>query len=56
MMGDHWRRYKLEITTKIKEANKDHNKAHALALIRPAFKDDWANSVKQILSLECEVG
>lgn len=56
MMGDYWRRYKSALTTKIKEANKENNKARALALIRPTFKDDWANSVKQRLPPECEVG
>ncbi|KAH9803018.1 hypothetical protein KPL71_001620 [Citrus sinensis] len=55
MMGDCWRRYKSELTTKIKQANKEHNKARVLALIKPkniTSKEDWAKFVKERLSPE----
>lgn len=58
MMGDCWRRYKSELTTKIKQANKEHNKARVLSLIKPkniTSKEDWAKFVKERLSPEFKV-
>ncbi|KAH9681147.1 hypothetical protein KPL71_026853 [Citrus sinensis] len=56
-LGDRWRQYKSEITTKIKEANKKTNRSRALALIRPKnviFDEDWEAFVKHRLSPEFE--
>ena len=58
MMGDCWRRYKSELTTKIKQANKEHNKARVLALIKPksiTSKEDWAKFVKERFPPEFKV-
>lgn len=45
-------------TTKIKQANKEHNKARVLSLIKPkniTSKEDWAKFVKERLSPEFKV-